>query len=239
MFSQMLLKGLDTGGKLRSHAEVIHRNTESCKTTIRSLLDMATTTASELDEFDVHQLVADVRQLLEPVAQRAGVTVRAGAQAGKPLAFGDELHLRQAIVNLVMNSIQALEGRKDGAIVIETEARSDEVVIIVRDNGPGIAAEVREHIFEPFFTTKPPGDGTGLGLSTSRRIVDAQGGTLSLVESGPGRTVFEIVVPRRRSSPASAAKTARRRDEAPIAKPAGIQDDTRVAGVPDDTGNRS
>jgi signal transduction histidine kinase len=227
MFSQMLLKGLDADGKLRSHAEVIHRNTESCKTTIRSLLDMATTSTSEFTEFDMRQLVVDVRQLLEPVAQRSGVTVRAGAQAENPLAFGDELQLRQVAVNLVMNSIQAFEGRKGGAVVIETAARGDEVAIIVRDNGPGIASEVRQHIFEPFFTTKPPGDGTGLGLSTSRRIVAAQGGTLSLVESGPGRTVFEIVVPRCRTSPA------------PDSRPARTRDDTSVAGIPGDAGMRS
>ena len=75
MFSQMMLKGLDTGSGARSHAEVIYRNTESCKATIRALLDMATTSTSEFDEFDVGQLVADVTQLLEPVAQRAGVKV--------------------------------------------------------------------------------------------------------------------------------------------------------------------
>lgn len=227
MFSQMLLKGLDTGSKLRSHAEVIHRNTESCKTTIRSLLDMATTSSSQFDEFDVRGLVADVRQLLEPVAQRAGVTVRAGKQAGSPLAFGDELQLRQATVNLVMNAIQALEGHPDGTVVIETVARDDAVAIVVRDNGPGIALEVRDHIFEPFFTTKSPGDGTGLGLSTSRRIVDAQGGTLTLLESIPGRTVFEIVVPRRRTTPAPGAGPARARgrDHASVD---GLQEDAGI-----------
>jgi signal transduction histidine kinase len=80
---------------------------------------------------------------------------------------------------------------------VDTADRGDEVAIIVRDNGPGIPDEVRDHIFEPFFTTKPRGDGTGLGLPTSRRIVDGQGGRLTLVESGPKGSVFEIVVPRR------------------------------------------
>ena len=84
MFSQMMLKGLDTGSGARSHAEVIYRNTESCKATIRALLDMATTSTSEFDEFDVDQLVADVTQLLEPVAHRAGVKVAIGAQASNP-----------------------------------------------------------------------------------------------------------------------------------------------------------
>jgi len=198
MFSQMMLKGLDTGSTARSHAEVIYRNTESCKATIRALLDMATTSTSEFDEFDVDQLVADVTQLLAPVAHRAGVEVAIGSRASSPQAFGDELQLRQAVVNLVMNAIQAFDRTAhSGRITVETADRGDEVALIVRDNGPGIPDEVREHIFEPFFTTKPRGDGTGLGLPTSRRIVDAQGGRLTLVESGRKGTVFEIVVPRR------------------------------------------
>jgi signal transduction histidine kinase len=204
MFSQMMLKGLDAGSGARSHAEVIYRNTESCKTTIRALLDMATTSTSEFDEFDIDQLVADVTQLLEPVAHRAGGKVSIGAQASIPRAFGDELQLRQAVVNLVMNAIQAMDGGHLGRVTVDTADRGDEVAILVRDNGPGIADEIREHIFEPFFTTKPRGDGTGLGLPTSRRIVDAQGGRLTLVESGPKGTVFEIVVPRDRARPAVA-----------------------------------
>ena len=198
MFSQMLLKGLDVGSGARSHAEVIYRNTESCKATIRALLDMATTPTAEFEEFDVHQLVTGVTQLLEPVAQRVRIAVRLGAQAENGRAFGDELQLRQAVVNLVMNAIQVLEGVHDGRVTVETVDRGDDVAILVSDNGPGIPAEVRDRIFEPFFTTKPPGEGTGLGLPTSRRIVEAQGGRLSLVETGPGRTVFEVAVPRRR-----------------------------------------
>ncbi|MEE8411534.1 MAG: ATP-binding protein [Acidobacteriota bacterium] len=197
MFSQMLLKGLDAGSGVHSHAEVIYRNTESCKATIRALLEMATTSSSEFDEFDIHSLVADVIQLLEPVAQRSGVTVRFGARAADGDAFGDELQLRQVVVNLVMNAIQALSGERDGKVVIETDDRGDEVAIIVRDNGPGIPTEIRQQIFEPFFTTKSPGEGTGLGLPTSRRIAETQGGRLTLKRGQPGRTEFEVVVPRK------------------------------------------
>ena len=214
MFSQMLLKGLDTGSGPHSHAEVIYRNTESCKATIRALLDMATTSSSDFDELDTRQLIADVAQLLEPVAHRAGVSVRVGAQAEDTRAFGDELQLRQAVVNLVMNAIQALDGNHAGKVTLETADRGDEVALIVRDNGPGIPDDVRDHIFEPFFTTKPPGDGTGLGLPTSRRIVDAQGGRLLLVQTGPGLTVFEIVIPR------AGAATARPRRMMGISHPA-------------------
>ena len=65
----------------------------------------------------------------------------------------------------------------------------------VEDNGPGIDVGHVEDIFEPFFTTKSSG-GTGLGLSTSRRIVDAHEGTLELLESRPGKTVFRVTLPR-------------------------------------------
>ncbi len=197
MFSQMMLKGLDTGSGVRSHAEVIYRNTESCKATIRALLDMATTSTSEFDEFDIDQLVADVTQLLQPVAHRVGVTVTIGAKASTPQAFGDELQLRQAVVNLVMNAIQSFDTGHMGRVTVDTADRGDEVAVIVRDNGRGIPDEIRNKIFEPFFTTKPRGDGTGLGLPTSRRIAAAQCGRLTLVETGPKGTVFEIVIPRR------------------------------------------
>ena len=202
MFSQMLLKGLDTGSGVRSHAEVIYRNTESCKMTIRALLDMATSSNSEFEEFDVTQLVADVAQLLEPVAQRAGGRVAVGSLAPVTQAFGDEFQLRQALVNLVMNAIQAFDGDPLSLVTVETAGRGNEIAIIVRDNGPGIPDEARDKIFEPFFTTKPRGVRTGLGLPTSRRIVDAQGGRLTLVETGAQGTVFEIVVPR----PAAASR---------------------------------
>jgi signal transduction histidine kinase len=92
-----------------------------------------------------------------------------------------------------------MDGGHLGRVTVDTADRGAEVAILVRDNGPGIPDEIREHIFEPFFTTKPRGDGTGLGLPTSRRIVDAQGGRLTLVKSGPKGTVFEIVVPRDRA----------------------------------------
>jgi len=202
MFSQMLLKGLDTGSGVHSHAEVIHRNTESCKATIRALLEMATTTTSEFDEFDIHSVVADVIQLLEPVAQRSGVTVRFGSRAAHGDAFGDELQLRQVLVNLVMNAIQALSDEHHGKVDIETKDRGDEIAVTVRDNGPGIPTEIRQQIFESFFTTKSPREGTGLGLSTSRRIAETLGGRLTLKRGQPGWTEFEVVVPRKAAAQA-------------------------------------
>jgi len=198
MFSQMLLKGLDGASSMHSHAEVIHRNTESCKATIRALLDMATTSTIGYEEFDLNALVEDVIQLLAPVAQRSGVTMRFASKAEPPTAFGDELQLRQVVVNLVMNAIQSLGNRVDATVSIETQLRDQEIAIVVCDNGPGVDAAIRQQIFEPFFTTKSAHEGTGLGLPTSRRITESQGGRLNLSCAEPGRTEFEVIVPRKR-----------------------------------------
>ena len=83
-----------------------------------------------------------------------------------------------------------------GEIAIETEAAKGGVVVRVIDDGPGIPDDVMPRLFEPFFTTKPRGEGSGLGLSIVRRILDRHGGNIR-VESLPGRTCFEVWLPGR------------------------------------------
>ena len=102
---------------------------------------------------------------------------------------GDENQLSQVLLNLLRNSIQALDGRTDGAI--EIYAYLDEHISIdVTDNGPGIPDELQEKIFIPFFTTKS--EGTGIGLSLCRQIIRNHNGHLSILESRPGKTIFHI-----------------------------------------------
>jgi two-component system NtrC family sensor kinase len=97
--------------------------------------------------------------------------------------------LNQAVMNLVTNSIDAIEGT--GTIEITTGGVGDEYVITVSDTGVGIPAQVRERVFEPFFTTKAVGDGTGLGLSLAYSIVEKHGGSLCLdsLEQGTRGTI--------------------------------------------------
>ena len=99
--------------------------------------------------------------------------------------------IEQVLINLVKNSIEALDGRKDGHIFFIVEETSNHVLIKVVDNGPGIQPADIQDIFLPFYTTKK--DGTGIGLCLSRQIMNLHGGTLS-VESIPGeRTAFSLV----------------------------------------------
>lgn len=197
MFSQMLLDGLDASSPLHPHARVVHRNTVSCARTVRSLLDMAATSPPVPEDFDVHDLVDEVVELLRPVARQRGTVLQVDAEATDSVLCANELQLRQALVNLVMNAIQAAAKTKRGTVTVGTSNRAGELVLRVGDNGPGIPGELRERVFEPFFTTKPRGEGTGLGLPTTKRIIEAHGGRLILRNGRGGGTVFEMVFPPR------------------------------------------
>jgi signal transduction histidine kinase len=102
--------------------------------------------------------------------------------------------------NLIHNAVQAMGGT--GEILIETCVQGGDVRVAIQDNGPGIRPDVMSRIFDPFFTTKGKGEGTGLGLSIAHRIVEKHGGRIR-VESAPGRTRFEVVLPVSQSQLAS------------------------------------
>jgi len=194
MFSQMLEGQLEEGSASRESAEVIRRNAETCKRTIRGLLDTAVHAPPETAEFDLDELVEDVRRFLRPIWERAGIEFRVEHGADSADVVGDELQLRQVLINLVMNAVQAMEA--GGRVTVRTQPDEHGWRIEVQDTGPGIPQKLLGRIFDPFFTTKPPSVGTGLGLSTSRRIITAHGGSLELAGTGAEGTTFVILLPR-------------------------------------------
>jgi len=106
--------------------------------------------------------------------------------------------LNQVIMNILTNSIQAMEN--GGELFIQTVSSAIGVKIIIKDNGKGMSHEVKEHIFEPFFTTKEVGQGTGLGLSISYGIIEKHNGNIDVI-SEPGKgTEFIISLPKTQSN---------------------------------------
>jgi two-component system C4-dicarboxylate transport sensor histidine kinase DctB len=102
----------------------------------------------------------------------------------------------QVLVNLLNNSIDAVEGSASPWIKVDVQTKGDRVEIVVEDNGHSVPKEIRSRIYEPFFTTKEAGKGLGLGLSVSRTIVEGHGGTLLLdEESATTRFVLSIPAP--------------------------------------------
>lgn len=101
--------------------------------------------------------------------------------------------INQVLMNLIVNAADAMEGQ--GALHIATRQEGENVIVCIRDTGPGIPDSVADKIFDPFFTTKPVGQGTGLGLSVSYGIIQRHGGKLE-VDSAPDQgTEFRIMLP--------------------------------------------
>jgi len=110
-----------------------------------------------------------------------------------PFVKVDRIHIQQILVNLIMNAAQAMP--QGGEIKITTGKEGDYVFVSITDNGIGIKREIIDKIFEPFFTTKEKGEGTGLGLSLCKRLIEANEGKIEVEsEEGKGST-FRVLIP--------------------------------------------
>jgi len=144
---------------------------------------------------DLDDLVRGTLVLLESEARRHSVAMRTWLAAGVPAVLGDRVQLQQVIVNLVMNSIDAMKGAEGvRELAVKTaRASEEEIVVSFADTGLGLPSPDAEKIFDTFFTTKP--DGTGMGLSISRSIVEAHGGRLWATPNEPRGTVLRFTLP--------------------------------------------
>ncbi len=160
---------------------------ERLTTRLATLRSLPHSPRPELPEIDLTAVVGEVLGQLRPVAQSSRVEL---VQVGDDVrARANPAYLRLAIENLVENGIDALrDAGRSGAVVVHVARENDHAVLLVRDEGPGIAEELRPHLFEPFHSSKP--SGLGLGLAIARTLTQAMGGELSL-EPG-GQTSFRL-----------------------------------------------
>jgi signal transduction histidine kinase len=145
-------------------------------------------------EVDLHEGLESTLTMLGDALR--GITIVRDYDRSLPriTAYGSELN--QVWTNLLDNAADAIgSGGAPGHIRIRTARENDRVLVEIADNGPGIPPETRDHIFEPFFTTKGVGDGTGLGLDISRRIVVGHHHGDIRVLSTPGDTRFQVRLP--------------------------------------------
>jgi signal transduction histidine kinase len=163
-------------------------------TRISSLVDAARdySRAGEFERVDVHRGLKSTLVILGNKLEHIEVVKDFDRSLPPVPAYPSELN--QVWTNLIDNAIQAMNGR--GRLTITTQRDGDErVLVTIGDDGPGIATDLQKRIFEPFFTTKPVGQGTGLGLDLSYRIVVGRHGGDLRVESSPGDTRFIVCLP--------------------------------------------
>ena len=146
--------------------------------------------------FDFNEAVRDVVALTRSEALKHGVSVRTALAPDLPSVEGDRVQLQQVVLNLIMNAIEAMAGVDDGARVLQLSTETDaagDVLVAVRDTGPGLDPQSAARLFEAFYTTKP--DGMGMGLAICRSIVEAHGGRLSAAANEPRGAVFQLALP--------------------------------------------
>ena len=151
--------------------------------------DKATTVA-------LHGCLDGALEILGPSIKKSGAELSVCIVPKDLAVCANNVLLQQVLVNLIGNSLQAVEGQTIKKIFIHAEIIDDRARLTVQDNGPGIEPEFREIVFEPFVTTKEPGQGLGLGLTITSRIVSEMGGSISYEDVEQGACfVVELQLP--------------------------------------------
>ena len=147
----------------------------------------------ERESVAVAQAVENALFLLNHRLKKTHIQVQLPPTPTDSVVLCEAVRLEQVLVNLFSNAIDALAEQQNGLISVQWTAQDDTIRICVRDNGPGLSAEVRQHIFEPFFTTKKT-SGLGLGLALSSDIIKTYGGVLAADNHPDGGAVFTITL---------------------------------------------
>jgi two-component system, NtrC family, sensor kinase len=192
---QLALSGRDMPQALKDRLQVATRELERVSKIVRDYLDSTRTVAPERVAVDVERVVDEALGICISAEARARIDVQKTIEEAAAHAETDPGLLRQILVNLITNAVDAVP-EDGGHIRVEAATRQGVVAIAVADDGVGIAAEDAARIFEPFYTTKGRGKGTGLGLAICRELATALGGRIT-VDSAPGHgSTFTVTLPR-------------------------------------------
>lgn len=192
-FSQRLFRKME-GREGQRYTEIIIAEVDRLNRVISDVLDFARPLQPEWRMTDVNELMQEVLDLIESEIESSHITLKKKFSTNLPMTTLDRQHIKQALLNLIHNGIEAIG--ESGKLLIGTESADGAILVKIRDSGPGIPDEIREKIFEPFFTTKQRG--TGLGLALASKIIKSHSGRIE-VESKRGRgTTFKIFLPERR-----------------------------------------
>ncbi len=191
---------------LATRAEKIRAAADRCARIVKNFLALARQQPPERGEVHLNVVVKEALEMLAYELRTDSVEVTSDLGDQLPALWADSHQLHQVLVNLIANAHHAMRKRaapRRISLVTRLDTERRRVRVLVSDTGPGIPPELRAKIFEPFFTTKPAGEGTGLGLSLCRGIIEDHGGTID-IQSEPGRGatfVIELPVPERTTAP--------------------------------------
>lgn len=176
----------------QAEIEVISREIRRLDRVVKSFLDFTRPVELKTQELDLAQLLGELVDLTAPDAVASGVRVRLKNAPAEAVARVDRDLMQQALLNVMVNGIQAM-AEKGGDLDVELEPAGDAWLIRIRDEGAGIPDEIRDQIYQLYFTTK--GKGSGIGLAMAFQIVQLHGGTIEFASAVGEGTEFRIEIP--------------------------------------------
>ncbi len=196
-FIHMLKKKELDERKRKECLDRMEAETERASNIIKELLDFAQPSSRNLEYVDLNKIIKDVYQLVSYQKEFSSIETEFYLEEKIPFLFGNEKHLRQVVLNLLLNASDAMpQGGRVGFITKNEEsAQGVNVVFSIYDTGSGISPDDKKKVFDPFFTTKKSGRGTGLGLSNVQRIVETYGGSIRVESDLHKGTKFTIIFP--------------------------------------------
>lgn len=181
----------------RQAVQILDSEIDRLDRVVKTFLDFSRPVELELKQTNASELLREVAATVRPQFERAGVDLTVRSTQDSLHFLADRPLLQQALVNLTLNALEAIEGVKPrsarGVVTLACEAHNASAMIRIEDNGPGIPPENRAKVFQLFFTTRP--GGSGIGLATAFRIVQLHNGSIDF-ESNPGQgTKFWLEFP--------------------------------------------
>jgi len=177
--------------QVNGRLEIIRGELHRLTSVVENFLRLTRPSALDLEPVDLAKIVNHVCELLRPEAAAREIDITAQVAAALPRVIGDPVRLTQALLNLLINAVQAVAAK--GRVEVNVQPVDGRLVVMIRDNGPGIPPEKLSAIFDPYFTTKP--EGSGLGLWIAQQIVTAHGGNLTVHNAPEGGAIFTLSLP--------------------------------------------
>jgi two-component system sensor histidine kinase HydH len=175
----------------RKIIEMLEGELRRLQRSVETLLMQTSPVRMEAEVFSVGEVIDEIKGLMQAQARQKHLVLEVVANAGQIAVRAHRDWIKQAIINLVVNALDATP--RGGTVVIEATANDDSAVVTVRDTGPGIPRHIAERLFDRAATTKPRG--VGIGLAVARAAVEAAGGRLDLLRSNDRGACFEIRIP--------------------------------------------
>jgi signal transduction histidine kinase len=170
---------------------ILQKESKRLNRLLTELLDYARPRRPAFSPTDLGPVIDSVTRLVQVQAAKKELTLRSVVHPASAPVECDAEQIRQVLLNLCLNAVQAAD--QPGEILVESHTSPAGAIIEVSDQGPGVAAEIRDRLFEPFFTTKP--DGTGLGLPVTRQIIEGHRGEIEVLANSPRGARFVIRIP--------------------------------------------